>query len=235
MIKNIDFQKIDGIEVVMIYGSLARNETDENSDIDIFVLVKDSLEEESKQEIIHKISSSCKEKEINVSLYTVKIFDQMLSDGSLFLWHLKTEGKYIYSSINTDIFLRLNSFNGYVKNFNLYKILFQRIKKSFLKNGVNSYDLSMLFFICRNISILICFKINKPNFGRHSSYRTVIDYLNYEPLKYSDFIYLSNWRMDYTRGIKEDLIYPKNDEVLMIIEQIDILFNECEAILYDQS
>jgi predicted nucleotidyltransferase len=231
MIEEYNFNYIKGLEVVIIYGSMARNDADNNSDIDIFALVEDSLTEFEKEKVIDKICSLISGKEINVSLYTKEVFNKMSKDGSLFLWHLKKEGKYLFNKNNEDIFINLANFNAYQKNMELYSDLFNSIQKSFGENGINSYDLSMLFFLCRNISILTCFKIGKPNFGRYSAYETLTKYLNYEPISYSDFIYLSKWRIDYTRGIEEELVYPTKDELIMIIKNISILFNVCEKII----
>ncbi|KGR91884.1 hypothetical protein CD30_02970 [Ureibacillus massiliensis 4400831 = CIP 108448 = CCUG 49529] len=231
MIEEYNFNYIKGLEIVIIYGSMARNEADNNSDIDIFALVEDSLTEFEKEKVIDKICSLISSKEVNVSLYTKEVFNKMSKDGSLFLWHLKKEGKYLFNKNNEDIFINLANFDAYQKNMELYRDLFNSVQESFDENGINSYDLSMLFFLCRNMSILTCFRIGKPNFGRYSAYETLIKYLNYEPISYLDFIYLSKWRIDYTRGIEEELVYPTRDELIKIIKKISILFDVCENII----
>lgn len=231
MINEYDFQNIKGLKVVMIYGSVARNDADSNSDLDVFALVEDILTELEQEEVVDRICSKLKGDEINVSIYTENIFNKMLKEGSLFLWHLKLEGKYIYNKYSTDIFYSLSNFKGYYKNLNLYKNLFKRCKQSLNENNVNSYDLSMLFFLCRNLSILTCFFMDEPNFGRYSSYQTLVRKIRQEPLKYIDYIYLSNWRMDFTRGIEEELEYPSKERLNELIESIQALFTICENII----
>lgn len=231
MIEEYNFNNIKGLEVVMVYGSVARNEADINSDIDIFALVEDSLTEIEREKVIEKIYYQFSAKEVNVSLYTKEIFNKMSIDGSLFLWHLKKEGKYLFNKNNGDIFMNLSNFDGYQKNMKLYRDLFNSVQKSLVENGVNSYDLSMLFFLCRNISILTCFKIGNPIFGRHSAYETLTKYLNFEPVNYSNFTFLSKWRIDYTRGLEEELAYPNKDRLIKIINEISNLLDVCEKII----
>ncbi|MDQ0271925.1 nucleotidyltransferase domain-containing protein [Cytobacillus purgationiresistens] len=231
MIEGYNFNYIKGLEVVMVYGSVARNEADINSDIDIFALVVDSLTEIEREKLIEKIYYQFPAKEVNVSLYTKEIFNKMSRDGSLFLWHLKKEGKYLFNKRNENIFINLSNFDGYQKNMKLYRDLFSSVQKSLVENGVNSYDLSMLFFLCRNISILTCFKIGNPNFGRYSAYENLTKYLNYEPVSYSNFISLSKWRIDYTRGLEEELAYPNRDRLIKMINEVSNLLDVCEKII----
>lgn len=231
MINKLNFQSIKGLQVVMIYGSVARNDEDSSSDLDVFALVNDILTEREQEEVVENIASKLKGDEINISLYTESIFKKMLKEGSLFLWHLKLEGIYIYNKYDLDIFFSLSNFNGYDKNLELYQKLFKRCKQSLVENNVNSYDLSMLFFICRNLSILTCFYLNEPSFGRYSSYQTLINKIRQEPLKYTDYVYLSKWRMDYTRGIEEELEYPDNTSLAKLVLSIESLFTLCETII----
>jgi predicted nucleotidyltransferase len=225
------FINIKCLEVVMVFGSVARNDDDINSDIDIFALVEDQLTESAKEDVIKEITSFISGEDVNVSIYTKEIFDRMSKDGSLFLWHLKKEGKYLFNKNNKDIFVDLADFNMYEKNLKMYKDIFSTVRISLSTNGVNSYDLSMLFFLCRNISILTCFKIGKPDFGRYSAYETLIEHLKHVPLSMEEFLYLSKWRINYTRGIDEEISYPSEDNLLKIIKNVSVLFDICEIII----
>ena len=219
-----DFQGIYGLDVVMLFGSTARKDDDYNSDIDIFVLVNDNLSELEKEHVINNVINLISKKNINVSLYTKEIFTKMLKDGSMFLWHLNLEGKYIFNRSEENIFKDLNEFRAYEKNFNLYQDLFNEVKTSLLNNSINSYDLSMLFFICRNLCLLTCFKLGTPNFGRYSAYKNLIVNIGYEPLNWDSYTYLSKWRIDYTRGIDEELQYPQWNELSILLSGVEELF-----------
>ncbi|WP_416150822.1 nucleotidyltransferase domain-containing protein [Salipaludibacillus sp. HK11] len=225
------FKKIDGLEAVILFGSKARNDADNNSDVDIFILIDDNYSEVNKNNLIKKVSRIIDDKKTNVSLYSKEVFNKMLDDGSMFLWHLKLEGKYIFNRYNMDIFKGLNDFQNYRKNLNLYKDLFAEAKESITTNMVNSYDLSMLFFLCRNLSLLTCFKIGRPNFGKYSAYNELIYYLGFEPIRWENYIILSKWRMNFTRGIGDNLMYPSVLETNKIISEIEVLFSFCEEIL----
>lgn len=223
------FKNISGLLAVTLFGSKARNDNDIYSDTDIFVLTENSAD-------IEEISNSIKLiiKEANVSLYTIEIFEKMLQDGAMFLWHLKIEGKQIYNKYEIDLFKGLKPFNKFKDNFDLYRELFIEAKKSIFTNKINGYDLSMLFFVCRNVSLLTCFKINKPNFGRYSAYQDVITYLEFSPLDWSNYLLLADWRLDYTRGINKDLEYPSIKKMNRILLEVENLLNCCKKIIYEE-
>src|SRR5699024_2733499 len=228
------FEEVKELIAIMLFGSKARSDSDIYSDTDIFILIEDNLNQTRKQKIINTVKLAINLNDVNVSIYTSKIFRKMAEDGSMFLWHLKIEGKYLYKKNNIDIFNSLKDFNRYKKNYTLYNELFIDAKESILKNGINAYDLSMLFFVSRNVSLLTCFKLNNPKFGRYSVYQGVINHLNFEPLKWEYYTFLAEWRLDYTRGINKDLEYPSDNNMKEIFNGIESLLNLSKHILFGE-
>ncbi|MGG0496407.1 nucleotidyltransferase domain-containing protein [Priestia megaterium] len=229
MIKH-DFSKINGLLCVILFGSAARGDGDEYSDVDIFLLV-DNIPQESIDQITETVKSKLGYPNIGVSLYRKDIYNKLLLDGSMFLWHLKLEGKFIYVKENVVLFEHLQPFTNFSKNLITYKNLYIQTTKSLKLNGINAFDLSQLFFICRNICLLTCFKLGYPTFGRLTVYSKLTECINVTPLDWSNYIYLSEWRLNYTRGAGRKVKYPTEDELLKLLEQIDALMNICKRII----
>lgn len=73
---------------LMIYGSYARNDFKKDSDIDLLALTNEL------------ISKKIIKNNINLSVYSIQKFEEMINIGSLFIYHLKTEGKILYDENN---------------------------------------------------------------------------------------------------------------------------------------
>ncbi|MFK4292935.1 nucleotidyltransferase domain-containing protein [Bacillus sp. RC250] len=229
MIKQ-DFRGICDLLSVVLFGSTAREDGDEYSDVDIFLLVED-VTQSRIEEIIDTVKSELGYKNIGISLYRKSIYNKLLLEGSMFLWHLKLEGKIIYSRENLILFKDLKPFNNYNKNLSTYENLYIQTKKSLKINGINAFDLSQLFFICRNVSLLACFKLGYPTFGRETVYSKLVNCIGVYPIDWDNYIYLSKWRLNYSRGIESEINYPTEEELLNLLKQMDDLINICEEII----
>ncbi|XQY92502.1 nucleotidyltransferase domain-containing protein [Metabacillus sp. HB246100] len=217
-----ELSQIKDLLSVVLFGSTARDDGDEFSDVDIFLLVED-ITQDRINVIVDKLQNILPYKDIGVSIYTNKIYNQMCLEGSMFIWHLKIEGKIIYSKKDLSLFNNLQPFKNFNKNFITYENLYKQVKNSLNLNGVNNFDLSQLFFICRNICLLTCFRLGHPTFGRLSVFSKLVDILGDSPLDWENYIYLSKWRLNYTRAVGYKIDFPTNVELNNILEQIDKL------------
>ena len=88
MNKNNDFEEIEDLLSIVLFGSKAREDEDDFSDVDIFLLVED-IPQERITEILNKVKTRLLFNNIGISLYTISTYKQLLLEGSMFLWHLK--------------------------------------------------------------------------------------------------------------------------------------------------
>lgn len=227
---NPDISELKNLLSIVLFGSEARGDSDEYSDVDIFLLVEDIAQNEIN-EVVDKIKSKLHYRNIGISLYTRTIYNQLLSEGSMFLWHLKLEGKVIYLKENLNLFKDLQPFTKFNENLTTYENLYKQTTKSLRMNGVNYFDLSQLFFISRNIYLLSCFKLGHPTFGRFSVFSKFVECIGFSPLDWDNYKYLSKWRLNYTRGVGYEVIYPTDEELLNILEQIENLIIICRRII----
>lgn len=153
---------------IYLFGSVARNENDKFSDLDIFILCV-KKEENLKQLLANKF-------EINpkwLSIYTIDEILIMYKKGSLFLWHLKKEAKRLYSK-NNWLSKKLNllpSYKGIGENLVEYQEILFDIKRSFSRyNNFEIYEINLIATLMRNIAILHCYFNGYYIFGRNSAF-----------------------------------------------------------------
>lgn len=161
---NID----DDIETIAIFGSCARGDNDYYSDIDLLIII----EECDKEKFIEKKIEIAKKLDVPIdwiSLYKKSSIIRMDKYSSYFLWHLKLEGKIIYSKSK---FLEqvLDNIKEYTKtesDIYQYSVICKDIKQSMkYDNNTYKYELNILASLARNICMALCYINNKKLFGR---------------------------------------------------------------------
>ncbi|MGD1041563.1 MAG: nucleotidyltransferase domain-containing protein [Sedimentisphaerales bacterium] len=189
---------------IMLFGSTARRDTDAYSDKDIFVLFDDIPLDELLQ-IKHRIVLPYCENETFPSCYKNKDALLMAEHGSLFLWHLKLEGRIVFSKRNAlqIIFASLKPYINYRKDLECYQELLQDVEKSIERwNTPNAMDIALLFTIARNVCILLCHKNGTPKFGRSNAYLKAKSIFGDRfPLPEALYQKLCSCKLWYERGI----------------------------------
>lgn len=140
---------------IYVYGSVARNDADEDSDCDVFICTN----YHSHQEYLFlKKAVSFWESEYGCefSLYQMDTLQKMWENGSYFLWHIKKEGILLYQQ-NSEFQNLLNSLPSYrdtKKDFEEYAEILKDIEQSVAyDNTTLIYELSVLAILARNICI----------------------------------------------------------------------------------
>ncbi|MEC1716441.1 nucleotidyltransferase domain-containing protein [Schinkia azotoformans] len=217
------FENDKNILAVIEYGSYARGDNDEYSDYDLFILTKD-LSNRRLQKIREKVSKLLSYKNYDLSIYDEETFNRMLLDGSLFLWHLKREGRIIYQKKGfKSLFESLKEFKGSEEDLFLYKRIFETSKKSIERNGINLYDLSIFAQLARNSLIILCYKMGNPQFGRKTVYDTATMLLKKNlTLDKITYYNLIDFKFEYSRGITTKEL-PKTDDTNEIINKLENL------------
>ena len=144
---------------LMIYGSHARDDYIEDSDVDLISLTENNT---SKKIIKNKI---------NLSIYSITKIQDMAISGSLFVYHLKTEGKILYDE--NDIFNDLlnNKFllkqNYSIEKYFSYDLL-KEISSIYNTTSNITFAHSKIIWCLRTIFASIGAENNKPIFSRDS-------------------------------------------------------------------
>lgn len=223
--KKYNLGESDNIIDIYLFGSVARKENDEFSDLDIFVLClrKEKLLQE-------KLAKKLKIKKEWISIYSLEEIVEMRKMGSLFLWHLKKEGKKLYSNNNSlkKIFKILPNYKKIYVNLQEYKEILTDIKKSILREELSDYEINLIAILLRNISIIHCYMRGHFLFGRNSAFQK--SQLFRESKKRIDMnIYLQiyKYRQKYKDGLKIQLEKINVKEiVLQLKEYLEDVINE---------
>jgi len=208
------------IKSIIVYGSHARKDNDINSDYDICVLTqnKQDIDLDNLREIIGKCESS----ELNSACYPSDVVDNMLNYGSLFLWHLKLEGKVLFGEdYFTKKIEKLNPFIHHHQEIKYHSQLFEDLLRAWKElTIINEHDLSLLFTIARNTCMILSHKLDKPSFGRLDSFSTAKKLYPDLPLSLNDYLNLEKWKITYERGGLHNYALPGFDEYEKIIKII---------------
>lgn len=179
------------IREVYLFGSFARGDQDQYSDIDILIVIDDCTE----SEYINYKDSFAQILNIPVSwlsVYRIDKIKKMYNYGSYFLWHIKKEGKVIYSR-NNELATLLSTLPRYANvesDLKEYSEILSDINGELDNEYISiDYELAVLASLVRNTCIAIAYLNGKLDFGRNSvvvycfsRYGINIDLTEYEDL-----------------------------------------------------
>jgi len=83
------------VRTVILFGSIARNDVEDTSDIDLLLVASQKLRRREVKRMIPE-SLLSKEKQISLSIYSEAEFSSTYEKGALFFVHLFNEGKVLY-------------------------------------------------------------------------------------------------------------------------------------------
>ena len=159
------------VEEIYLFGSVARGDEDEYSDIDILIVIDDCTEDEYID--WKNIFSNYLDIPVSwISLYRHSKILRMYESGSYFLWHIKKEGKIIYSRSNEmpSLLLTLPRYNNTENDLEEYSEILSDIKCELNDEYICvEYELAVLASLVRNTCIAISYLDERLDFGRNSA------------------------------------------------------------------
>lgn len=198
--------KAENINAIFLFGSVARDDYDEYSDIDIFILIEDCLEEDYQKFKINFAEQLCMPIDW-ISLYRKSTIENMAKYGSYFLWHIKVEGIKLFEEglYFSNILNCLIRYNRVKNDIMEYKEICKDIKNSLaIDDFTIKYELNLIASIIRNTSIAILFMNNKYFFGRVTPVKLCLEILDSKlDFNIDDYIKLYKYRLFYTRNNKQ--------------------------------
>jgi len=157
-----------------IYGSVARGDSDASSDLDVLSVAGDSRSLTDINTQIHAWN-----REASITSYSWMELEGMAGYGSLFLHHLRLEGRPLFSERDGDTRLShlLRSVGPYSlakRDLRAFQVVIGDVEKACRSERCIPYEASVTGTVIRHASILGCYLRNRPQFGRISP---VLDYL----------------------------------------------------------
>lgn len=199
--------------VIALYGSTARGENDHLSDKDVLIICDEKIE--APFEIDSKLS---------ISRYSWAEFEQMAAYGSLFLRHVKSEGFPIKYNKKG-----LESFQSTLSKMSQYQLVNRDLlafRNSILdveeaiEMGDSSFEFEVasLATVVRHASILGCYLIKSPTFGRYAAVEVFSDARGLPREIIQDFPVMYGYRL----AVARDLPMPAAPDRVQLLKWIDL-------------
>jgi hypothetical protein len=154
---------------VVLFGSQSRGDADMGSDTDIAIFA-DAASAEDLVRIKGNIGSNSGTA-ANLSVYSLTTAEDMAADGSLFLWHLKLEGKILFQRDHWfDMLLDHLSAYSYVKaerDLDTFAKVLDDVGSS-LRRGTSTilFECATLFSVLRSLGMIASALSGDYCFGR---------------------------------------------------------------------
>jgi len=172
-----EIQKKENVKDIYIFGSVARGEEDEYSDIDVLIIIEECTEED----YVNYKDEFSKLLEVPIewiSLYRKSKIIKMYNKGSYFLWHIKKEGIKLYSKTNEfqSLLNTLPQYSGIHDDLDEYTEILKDIENELREDNICiNYELAVLSSLVRNTCIALAYLNNRFDFGRESVIITCIE------------------------------------------------------------
>lgn len=217
------------IKAIILYGSHARGDADRNSDVDVCVLTGQQTTVSENQ--LTSLAPLLLVKNFVPTVYCESDLAAMLKYGSLFLWHLKLEGRILYGEeYVTNQLDKLQPFLRHHAEIDYHSTLLADLLHVWSTTSIpNEFDLSLLFTIVRNTCMILAHKAGRPVFGRLACYSIAADMHPTLPLDEETYLKLSNWKSVYERGANINGSLPSQQEMIQLIERVQHLLDFADA------
>ena len=201
---------VAGLKAVILFGSAARGDDDVHSDRDVCAIVED-LPDRHVHSLTRRVAELYRTDPQSVSAYRRSTISQMAKDGSLFLWHLKREGRILYDRGGTArrTLSTLAEYRRYSDDLLRFQEVFDDTAREFVaRPQLDLFDLHSLFLVVRNVCMLLTVKAGDPQFGRSTVYASAVQHYGRLPVTARLFSELSNAHLVYLRGAAAKVVLP---------------------------
>lgn len=157
---------------VWLYGSVARGDAEASSDVDILLL--------GEGEVPKDVSRHYSGRRLSLSRYSWEELRQMAAYGSLFLHHLKTEGRPLSESPRAardlrDILVGLPNYRRVGRDVCAFRQSLNDIAAELPEPTFLRFELATLAALIRRIGILGSYLLGRPRFDRVGPVEQVVD------------------------------------------------------------
>jgi len=141
-----------------LFGSHARNDNDDSSDVDILMIRKGNSA--IHQAMIEKKMSGKYGKRTSISTYSLQNIEKYFTSGHLFAWHLYNEARYIDGSDGIDFLHQLgrpHEYGNYLVDLNDFILLLDDINNLVTELNIG-FEMCNLYTVARNIFFFHIYK-----------------------------------------------------------------------------
>jgi predicted nucleotidyltransferase len=158
------------VEAVLLFGSKSRGDDDSYSDTDLAVFAH--VGSTNELAIVKRCMARIVGKDIaSLSIYSTITAERMAVEGSLFLWHLKLEGKILQKRSNwiDELLESLPTYSSSKagRDLRTFELVLEDIGQSLRSMTVTiQFEIATLYSVLRNLGMMVAALSGKPCFGR---------------------------------------------------------------------
>lgn len=185
---------------ISLFGSSVRGDTDQNSDVDVLIVVRDGTGKTPEEGILQFLGSILIGQP-SISWYGEKKVAEMFTSGDLFAWHLYLESRPLGAFPDVaSMFGRPSDYSTACHDiFELRSILLGVGKEATSSPHNAVFELGVLYVCARNIAMSATWHLAPtPDFGRYSPFKLpTVPF----PLSMGEYELIMACRMASQRGI----------------------------------
>jgi hypothetical protein len=221
---------IPSVRAAMLFGSRARGDSDEFSDVDIAVFV-DAVEASTLVGLRAQLDASSPDRVVSFSMYSVASAETMSKNGSLFLWHLKLEGKRVYQrdAWLDSLFAELRPYplSRALDDLLTLRTVLRDVQDSLRKTDLTIlFEAATLFTVLRNIGNVTMAARGTPTFGRTAPITALANLMHPEfPVSHSDVEELMGAKLTQVGKAPDRDILLDVAHLLKLANAIDIVWS----------
>ena len=189
---------------VYLFGSFARDEGDDVSDVDLLAIVEDGQGTVPDHCVLDCVPAGLNGREPSISWYGKGRIRQMFEGGELFAWHLHQEAKFLQGRENLISMLgEPSAYASAADDVFSFKEIAAGVREELLNQPQNAlYELGLVYVCLRNASMaasaVLC---GQPDFSRRSPYHLGSE-VSACPLLAEEYDIAMRARMAGQRGIE---------------------------------
>lgn len=204
---------------VWLYGSRARGDEDVLSDVDVFVVSDTEVSKKQVAQLVPELPG-----DVSISHYTWNEVIGMADYGSLFLHHLRTEGRVLWEAPAGEgkLYNLLSGMGGYKhsrRDISGFMAVLEDVKASLETGGALTYELGVLGTVLRHSSILGCWLTGSPSFGRIAPVQRIVSRYGLSPEIAEEFSELYLYRL-YIDGRIASIPEPTKLQIEVWLERV---------------
>jgi predicted nucleotidyltransferase len=167
-----EFMRLEdpSLEAMVLFGSRSRGDPDMNSDTDLALFAR----ADSADELVQLRSRIMQIEPLdlrNMSVYSLRTAEEMARHGSLFLWHLKLEGRVLFKRSNwiDELMSELHEYSPLKaeRDLRTFEYVLEDIRDSIKSTRTTlEFELATLYSVLRNLGMIVTALSGSPCFGR---------------------------------------------------------------------
>lgn len=158
---------------VYVFGSVARGERDERSDLDLLAIVADNEGKVTEREVLCHVPAELRSIEPSISWYGRRRLGEMFNNGELFAWHLCRENLALFEAEPVMALLGEPSpYREAAADVASFEAILSGVSGQLRMSPENAiYELGLIYVCLRNICMAASAALGPaPDFSRYSPF-----------------------------------------------------------------